>query len=84
MSSLVKRSNGVYYQVTSVGNRRIWRSTGVRTRAEAQRIIRTGLEKARDRFPQIYLIKTCPRFVGRNSYKEPGIAKNELNLVDCP
>ena len=35
MASLIKRSNGVYYSITYVGGRRVWKSTGTQSRSKA-------------------------------------------------
>lgn len=35
MASLIKRSNGIYYSITYVGGRRVWKSTGTPSRSKA-------------------------------------------------
>ena len=40
MAILFRRSNGIYYHITSQNGRRVWRSTGKRTRKEAERYLR--------------------------------------------
>jgi len=39
MACLIRRSNGVYYLVTSFHGRRIWKSTGARKKAEALKFL---------------------------------------------
>ena len=45
MPALFKRSNGIYYHVTSFHGRRIWRSTGVRSRFDALRVVENNLTR---------------------------------------
>ncbi len=40
MASLVKTRSGIFYLVLSINGRRIWRSTGARTREEAEAVVR--------------------------------------------
>ena len=40
MASLVKTRSGIFYLVFSVNGRRVWRSTGARTREEAESVVR--------------------------------------------
>jgi len=35
MASLIKRSNGIYYSITYVNGRRVWKSTGTQSRSKA-------------------------------------------------
>jgi hypothetical protein len=39
MAILFKRSNGFYYQIDDSNGRKIWRSTGTRSKAEALKIV---------------------------------------------
>src|SRR5437667_7750800 len=39
MATLFKRPNGYYYLISESGGKRIWRSTGARTKAEARKIV---------------------------------------------
>jgi integrase len=45
MSSLIRRPNGIYYQIINQGGKRIWRSTGARTHSAAIAAIHNGLER---------------------------------------
>lgn len=47
MPTLIKRSNGIFYQVSYQTGRRIWRSTGVRTKPLALRAIEDGLDRSK-------------------------------------
>ena len=40
MAILFRRSNGIYYHITSQNGRRVWRSTGKRTRRDAEKYLR--------------------------------------------
>jgi len=46
MSLLFRRSNGFYYLVTYSNGHRVWRSTGKRRRAEAEKCLRDSLLQA--------------------------------------
>ena len=61
MPSLVKRSNGIYYQVTFLAGRRIWRSTGEKTKSGARRSIKESVERA-ERKPDLTVSQFATHF----------------------
>jgi hypothetical protein len=45
MATLIKRSNGIYYQIVNFHGRQIWKSTGVRSLIQAKKVIANNFKK---------------------------------------
>ncbi|HXG38677.1 MAG TPA: tyrosine-type recombinase/integrase [Bacteroidota bacterium] len=71
MATLFKRSNGIYYYVTSHHGRRVWRSTGARSRAEAEKFISSGFKSRDAHNPDLTLSQFTPQFL---QYAETNLA----------
>ena len=76
MPTIVKRSNGVYYQVTCLGGRRIWRSTGARSMSEAKKIIKEGVTRAESR-PDLTVTQLATQFF---PYAQTNFAASTVEL----
>ena len=76
MSSLVKRSNGVYYHITCIAGKRIWRSTGARTKGEAKKVIADGPRSARS-IPDLTLTQFLTQFL---PYARTNLAPTTVEL----
>lgn len=71
MATLFKRSNGIYYYVTSHLGRRVWRSTGARSRAEAEKFISSGFKSEDNHTPDVTLSQFTSQFL---QYAETNLA----------
>jgi site-specific recombinase XerD len=77
MASLFKRPNGVYYLITNVNGRQVWKSTGARSKREAQKIIREGFKKVQPTPPRLTLTQFIPQFL---AYAETNFARTTVLL----
>jgi integrase len=90
MAILFRRSNGIYYHVTSINGHRVWRSTGKRRRIDAERYLRelTILEEHQETMvPSAQAIKavspTFLAFVSQwRTYAETNFAPSTIRLYN--
>jgi site-specific recombinase XerD len=63
MASLHKRSNGVYSYITYINGRHVWRSTGSRSKKEAERIIASNFKEKKKQAPRLTLSMFSVKFL---------------------
>jgi hypothetical protein len=63
VASLILRPNGVYYAVATIKGKRVWRSTGAKTREEAEEIARQLFPESLTRRSQGKLSDFLPQYL---------------------
>jgi integrase len=76
MSFLFKRSNGIYYYVNTINGKQVWRSTGARSRAEAEKVHAKTTHDGPSA-KELTLVDFIPQF---QSYAETNLAPTTVLL----
>jgi len=63
MASFRKRPSGIYSHVTYVNGRHIWRSTGARSRREAEKVVASNFNEKKKRQPRLTLSMFTTNFL---------------------
>jgi integrase len=83
MAILFRRSNGVYYHVTSLKGKRIWRSTGKRSRLDAEKYLRNIALEGQNKAEKESRGITFTEFVARwRTYAETSFASSTIRLYN--
>ena len=83
MAILFRRSNGVYYHVTYLKGKRIWRSTGKRRRLEAEKFLRNVALEGQNKADKESRGITFSEFVARwRTYAETSFAPSTIRLYN--
>lgn len=77
MATLIRRSNGIYYEISFVHGRRVWCSTGFRRKADALRALKKGWRASLRRSPEVSLSQFETQFL---TYAETNFAPTTVLL----
>lgn len=75
MSTLFRRSNGTFYLLTSLNGRRIWKSTGCKTRTKSLKWL--AEQEKQVKAPELVLSRFRTQFL---SYASANLARTTVDL----